>query len=153
MGERYAYENVALYQGAATLLNTLLRIELLGRIHDWLTKKAMTGGCTSSSAALSLCCEKVFLHMLPHVATETTGVHAPICSLAGRVCHEVGCCKWGRCTCGTPRKAMPILTCVGNPLQLQDNLFVTERVAIFREGGLRDDVTIQRCLLEVGFCS
>ena len=42
-----------------------------------------------------------------------------------------------------PRKAMSILTCGGKPLQSQDNLFMTEWVAIFKESGLRDDVTIQ----------
>ena len=40
-------------------------------------------------------------------------------------------------------KAMSILTCVGKPLQSQDNLFMTEWAAIFSESSLRDDVTIQ----------
>ena len=32
-----------------------------------------------------------------------------------------------------PCKVMSMLTCVGKPLQSQDNLFMTEWVAIFRE--------------------
>ena len=40
-----------------------------------------------------------------------------------------------------PRCAMAVLTNVGKPLQNSDNLFMTEWVAIFRERGLRDDVT------------
>ena len=37
---------------------------------------------------------------------------------------------------------MAVLTNIGEPLQSCDNIFVTEWVAIFRESGLRDDVTI-----------
>ena len=37
---------------------------------------------------------------------------------------------------------MAVLTNVGKPLQSSDNIFMTEWVAIFRESGLRDDVTI-----------
>ena len=42
-----------------------------------------------------------------------------------------------------PRCAMSILTHVREPPQAQNSLFVTEWVAIFREG-LRDDVTARR---------
>ena len=38
-----------------------------------------------------------------------------------------------------PRKAMSRLTSVGKSLQSQDNLFMTEWVAISRECGLRED--------------
>ena len=41
-----------------------------------------------------------------------------------------------------PRKPMAILMNVGKPVQTSDNIFMTEWVAIFRESGLRDDVTI-----------
>ena len=41
-----------------------------------------------------------------------------------------------------PRRAMAVLMNVGKPLQTSDNIFMTELVAIFRESGLRDDVTI-----------
>ena len=41
-----------------------------------------------------------------------------------------------------PRRAMAVLMNVGKPLQTTDNIFMTEWVAIFRESGLRDDVTI-----------
>ena len=41
-----------------------------------------------------------------------------------------------------PRRAMAVLMNVGKPLQTSDNVFMTEWVAIFRESGLRDDVTI-----------
>ena len=41
-----------------------------------------------------------------------------------------------------PRRAMAVLMNVGKPLQTSDNIFMTEWVAIFRESGLRDDVTI-----------
>ena len=41
-----------------------------------------------------------------------------------------------------PRRAMAFLMNVGKPLQTSDNIFMTEWVAIFRESGLRDDVTI-----------
>ena len=37
---------------------------------------------------------------------------------------------------------MAVLMNVGKPLQTADNIFMTEWVAIFRESGLRDDVTI-----------
>ena len=43
------------------------------------------------------------------------------------------------CTCGASKGY--VNTCVGRPLQTQDNL--TEWVALFRESGLRDDVTVQ----------
>ena len=41
-----------------------------------------------------------------------------------------------------PCRAMAILMNVGKLLQTSDNIFMTEWVAIFRESGLRDDVTI-----------
>ena len=41
-----------------------------------------------------------------------------------------------------PRRAMAVLMNVGKPLQTSDNIFMIEWVAIFRESGLRDDVTI-----------
>ena len=41
-----------------------------------------------------------------------------------------------------PRRAMAVLMNVGKPLQTSDNIVTTERVAIFRESGLRDDVTV-----------
>ena len=41
-----------------------------------------------------------------------------------------------------PRRVMAVLMNVGKPLQTSDNIFMTEWVAIFRESGLRDDVTI-----------
>ena len=41
-----------------------------------------------------------------------------------------------------PRRAMAVLMNVGKPLQTSDNIFMAERVAIFRESGLRDDVTV-----------
>ena len=41
-----------------------------------------------------------------------------------------------------PRRAMAVLSHVGKPLQAQDTLFMTEWVAIFRESGLRDDVSV-----------
>ena len=37
---------------------------------------------------------------------------------------------------------MAVLMNVGQPLQAMDNIFMTEWVAIFRESGLRDDVSI-----------
>ena len=42
-----------------------------------------------------------------------------------------------------PRRAMAVLMNVGKPLQTADNIFMTEWVAIFRESGLRDDVTVK----------
>ena len=37
---------------------------------------------------------------------------------------------------------MAVLMNVGKPLQTSDNIFMTEWIAIFRESGLRDDVTV-----------
>ena len=37
---------------------------------------------------------------------------------------------------------MAVLSHIGKPLQAQDTLFMTEWVAIFRESGLRDDVSV-----------
>ena len=49
---------------------------------------------------------------------------------------------------------MAILMNVGkNPSRLRDNIFMTKWVAIFRESGLRDDVTVanlQDACFEVG---
>ena len=42
-----------------------------------------------------------------------------------------------------PRRAMAVLSHVGKPLQASDTLFMTEWVAIFRESGLRDDVSVE----------
>ena len=42
-----------------------------------------------------------------------------------------------------PRRAMAVLSHGGKPLQAQDTLFMTEWVAIFRESGLRDDVSVE----------
>ena len=42
-----------------------------------------------------------------------------------------------------PRRAMAVLSHIGKPLQAQDTLFMTEWVAIFRESGLRDDVSVE----------
>ena len=42
-----------------------------------------------------------------------------------------------------PRRAMGVLSHVGKPLQASDTLFMTEWVAIFRESGLRDDVSVE----------
>ena len=44
-----------------------------------------------------------------------------------------------------PKRAMSVLMNVGKPLQNSDNIFMTEWVAIFRESGLRDDVTVLHC--------
>ena len=41
-----------------------------------------------------------------------------------------------------PRRAMAVLMNVGKPLQIENNIFMTEWVAVFRESGLRDDVTV-----------
>ena len=41
-----------------------------------------------------------------------------------------------------PRRAMAVLMNVGKPLQTSDDIFTTEWVVIFRESGLRDDVTV-----------
>ena len=41
-----------------------------------------------------------------------------------------------------PRRAVAVVTNVGKPLQSTDNIFMTEWVVMFRESGLRDDVTI-----------
>ena len=52
-----------------------------------------------------------------------------------------------------PRRAMAILMIVGKPLQSTDNIFMTEWVAILRESGLRDDVTVaslQEARLKIG---
>ena len=55
-----------------------------------------------------------------------------------------------------PRRAMSVLMNVGEPEHLQstDNIFMIEWAAIFRESGLRDDVTIANlqdlCLKLVG---
>ena len=43
-----------------------------------------------------------------------------------------------------PRRAMAVLVNVGKPLQTSDNIFMTEWLAIFRDSGLRDDVTVAR---------
>ena len=41
-----------------------------------------------------------------------------------------------------PRRAMAVLMNVRKPHPITDNILVTEWAAIFRESGLRDDVTI-----------
>ena len=41
-----------------------------------------------------------------------------------------------------PRRAMAVLRNAGKPLQTTDNIFMTEWMDMFRESGLRDDVTI-----------
>ena len=41
-----------------------------------------------------------------------------------------------------PRRAMSVLMNMGKPLLNSDHVFMPEWVAIFRESGLRDDMTI-----------
>ena len=105
-------------------VDALLRIELLEKISDWLAKKAaIVGcqrGCTSSSSVLFSCWKEVF----PNEDTTRFDLVEELRTL--------------------PQKPLvTILACVGKPLQSQDNLFVTKWVAIFKERGLRDDVTVR----------
>ena len=81
-----------------------------------LYRKAGVLGCTSSHTILFMCWD----WMTKLVVADEVAAHIE------------------------PRRAMAILMNVKKPLQTSDNIFMTEWVAIFRESGLRDDVTIAR---------
>ena len=157
MADRFAYEKRYLYGRKAPVpatcdaVEALLRHELLAHIPEWLAKKAGVLGCTSSSAIL-LCWKEIFpnedatrfdlvdeLYALP--AKMPTSMFQFAAWLEDWMTKLVVADEVSAHI--EPRRAMAVLMNVGKPLQTADNIFMTEWVAIFRESGLRDDVTVK----------
>ena len=157
MADRFAYEKRYLYGRKAPVpatcdsVEALLRHELLAHIPEWLSRKAGVLGCTSSHTILFMCWKEIFpnedatrfdlvdeLYTLPAKLPTSMFQFAAWLEdwmtklvVADEVAAHI-----------EPRRAMAVLMNVGKPLQTSDNIFMTEWVAIFRESGLRDDVTI-----------
>ena len=131
-------------------IEALLRLELLTQFPDWLTRKATMLGCTSSHEILRMALKEIFpnedatrfdlveeLYSLPQKPPATMHTFAAwledwVIDTADEISAYV-----------EPRRAMVVLSHVGKPLQASDTLFMTGWVAIFRESGLRDDVSVE----------
>ena len=157
MADRFAYEKRYLYGRKAPVpatcdaVKALLRHELLAHIPEWLAKKAGVLGCTSSHTILFMCWKEIFpnedatrFDLVDELYTLPAKMPTSMFQLAAWledwitklvVADEVSAHI-------EPRRAMAVLMNVGKPLQTADNIFMTEWVAIFRESGLRDDVTV-----------
>ena len=135
-------------------MEALLRHELLSKlahIPEWLSCKAGVLGCTSSHTILFMCWKEIFLNedatrfdLVDELYTLPAKMPTSMFQFAAWledwmtklvVADEVAAHI-------EPKRAMAVLMNVGKPLQTSDNIFMTEWVAIFRESGLRDDVTI-----------
>ena len=133
-------------------IEALLRLELLTQFPDWLTHKATMLGCTSSHEILRMALKEIFpnedatrfdlveeLYSLPQKPPAT--MHAFAAWLEDWVTKLVAADEISAYV--EPRRAMAVLSHAGKPLQASDALFMTEWVAIFRESGLRDDVSVE----------
>ena len=129
-------------------VEALLRRELLAHIPEWLARKAGVLGCTSSYTILFMCWKEnedaTRFDLVDELYTLPAKMPTSMFQFAAWledwmtklvVADEVAAHI-------EPRRAMAILMNVGKPLQTADNIFLTGWVAIFRESGLRDDVTI-----------
>ena len=158
MSARYKHETRLLYGRKAPVppnydaIEALLRLELLTQFPDWLTRKATMLGCTSSQDILKMALKEIFpnedatrfdlveeLHSLPQKPPTTMRTFAAW--LEDWVTKLVAADEISAHV--EPRRAMAVLSHVGRPLQASDTLFMTEWVAIFRESGLRDDVSVE----------
>ena len=158
MSARYKHETRFLYGRKAPILpncdaiEALLRLELLTQFPDWLTRKATMLGCTSSHEILRMALKEIFpnedatrfdlveeLYSLPQKPPTT--MHTFAAWLEDWVTKLVAADEISAYV--EPRRAMAVLSHVGKPLQASDTLFMTEWVAIFRESGLRDDVSVE----------
>ena len=157
MTERFAYEKRHLYGRKAPVpsscdaVEELLQHESLSHLPKWLSRKAGVLGCTSSHTILFMCWKEIFpnesatrfdlvdeLYALPVKMPTTIYLFASWLEdwmtklvAADEVSAHI-----------EPRQAMSVLMTVGNLLQTTDSTFMTDWVAIFRESGLRDAVTI-----------
>ena len=133
-------------------IEALLRLELLTQFPNWLTQTATTLGCTSSHDILKMALKEIFpnedatrfdlveeLYSLPQKPPTT--MHTFAAWLEDWVTKLVAADEISAYV--EPRRAMAVLSHVGKPLQASDTLFMTECVAIFRESGLRDDVSVE----------
>ena len=157
MTARYKHETRFLYGRKAPIppncdaIEALLRLELLTQFPNWLSQKATMLGCTSSHDILKMALKEIFpnedatrfdlveeLSGLPQKPPLTMHTFAEW--LEDWVTKLVATDEISAYV--APPRAMAVLSHVGKPLQAQDNLFMTEWVAIFRESGLRDDVSV-----------
>ena len=157
MTARYKHETRFLYGRKAPIppncdaIEALLRLELLTQFPNWLSQKATMLGCTSSHDILKMALKEIFpnedatrfdlveeLYSLPQKPPST--MHTFAAWLEDWVTKLVAADEISAYV--EPRRAMAVLSHVGKPLQAQDTLFMTEWVAIFRESGLRDDVSV-----------
>ena len=157
MSARYKHETRFLYGRKAPIppncdaIEALLRLELLTQFPNWLTQKATMLGCTSSHDILKMALKEIFpnedatrfdlveeLYSLPQKPPST--MHTFAAWLEDWVTKLVAADEILAYV--EPRRAMAVLSHVGKPLQASDTLFMTEWVAIFRESGLRDDVSV-----------
>ena len=158
MSARYKHETRFLYGRKAPIppncdaIEALLRLELLTQFPNWLSQKATMLGCTSSHDILKMALKEIFpnedatrfdlveeLYSLPQKPPST--MHTFAAWLEDWVTKLVAADEISAYV--EPRRAMAVLSHVGKPLQAQDTLFMTEWVAIFRESGLRDDVSVE----------
>ena len=158
MTARYKHETRFLYGRKAPIppncdaIEALLRLELLTQFPNWLSQKATMLGCTSSHDILKMALKEIFpnedatrfdlveeLYSLPQKPPST--MHTFAAWLEDWVTKLVAADEISAYV--EPRRAMAVLSHVGKPLQAQDTLFMTEWVAIFRESGLRDDVSVE----------
>ena len=158
MSARYKHETRFLYGRKAPIppncdaIEALLRLELLTQFPNWLTQKATMLGCTSSHDILKMALKKIFfnedatrfdlveeLYSLSQKPSST--MHTFAAWLEDWVTKLVAADEISAYV--EPRRAMAVLSHVGKPLQASDTLFMTEWVAIFRESGLRDDVSVE----------
>ena len=158
MSARYKHETRFLYGRKAPIppncdaIEALLRLELLTQFPNWLTQKATMLGCTSSHDILKMALKEIFpnedatrfdlveeLYGLPQKPPTT--MHTFAAWLEDWVTKLVAADEISAYV--EPRRAMAVLSHVGKPLQASDTLFMTEWVAIFRESGLRDDVSVE----------
>ena len=126
--------------------------ELLTQFPDWLTRNATMIGCTSSHEIVRMALKEIFpnedatrfdlveeLYSLPQKPPTT--MHTFAAWLEDWVTKLVAADEISAYV--EPRRAMAVLSHVGKPLQASDTLLMTEWVAIFRESGLRDDVSVE----------
>ena len=158
MTARYKHETRFLYGRKAPIppncdaIEALLRLELLTQFPNWLSQKATMLGCTSSHDILKMALKEIFpnedatrfdlveeLYSLPQ--KPPSNMHTFAAWLEDWVTKLVAADEISAYV--EPRRAMAVLSHVGKPLQAQDTLFMTEWVAIFRESGLRDDVSVE----------
>ena len=158
MTARYKHETRFLYGRKGPIppncdaIEALLRLELLTQFPDWLTRKATMLGCTSSHEIVRMALKEIFpnedatrfdlveeLYSLPQKPPATMRTFAAW--LEDWVTKLVAADEIS--AYAEPRRAMAVLSHVGKPVQASDTFFMTEWVAIFRESGLRDDVSVE----------